>query len=243
MSKATQDFDVRMVHWNIHSWLDDAGGSNLEAVEELLQATEPHVVSLVEVDEEWSQPSALDELAARCGYASVFAPAFEFGGDEPRGGFGNAVLTKLPILAVRQRQLVWPTRTYDGSEPSEPRSVVFVKVQAPAGAIWTGSTHLPRSEAETRAGAARRLMAIAGGLDGCWALCGDFNMPASAWASEYPDLAVEPSTGVPTYPTAAPDEAIDYCLAGPGVNLEAEVLSRTGSDHLPILVRARVVHG
>src|ERR1700742_4494638 len=107
--------ELRLLHWNIHSWRDDTGASNLEAVVNLVRRTDPHVVSLVEVDESWGQPSELAEVAERCGYASIFVPAFEFGQSEPAGGFGNALLSKLPILAVQQRQLVWPPRLYDGS--------------------------------------------------------------------------------------------------------------------------------
>jgi endonuclease/exonuclease/phosphatase family metal-dependent hydrolase len=107
--------------------LNDDDESNVDAVVDLVRATEPHVVSLVEVDEQWDGPSVLDDLANRVGYASVFAPAFEHGTDTPRGGFGNALLSKLPIRAVRQRQLTWPTTVFDGTEPSEPRAVVFLR--------------------------------------------------------------------------------------------------------------------
>lgn len=156
----SQADELRILHWNIHSWRDDAGASNLESVVNLVQATDPHVVSLVEVDESWGRPSALDEVANRCGYASIFVPAFELGKNSPTGGFGNALLCKLPILAVQQRQLVWPPRLYDGSEPSEQRSIVFAKLQTTAGPVWVGSTHLPRSEPDTRMDAAQRLAAI-----------------------------------------------------------------------------------
>jgi hypothetical protein len=64
--------ELRMLHWNIHSWRDDAGASNLESVVNLVRATDPHVVSLVEVEEPWGGPSALDEVANRGGYASIF---------------------------------------------------------------------------------------------------------------------------------------------------------------------------
>jgi endonuclease/exonuclease/phosphatase family metal-dependent hydrolase len=78
--------ELRVLHWNIHSWRDDAGASNLEHVADLVQATSPHVVSLVEVDELWGTSSVLGELANRGEYASIFVPAFEFGQDAPVGG-------------------------------------------------------------------------------------------------------------------------------------------------------------
>lgn len=235
-----QATELRILHWNIHSWRDDAGGSNLEAVAESVLATEPHVVSLVEVDESWRSPSSLDELATRCGYASIFAPSFEFGKDGPTGGFGNALLSKLPILAVRQRQLVWPPRRYDGSEQSEPRSVVFAKLQTATSPVWIGGTHLPRSEEGARTDALQRLTAIIQDLADPWLFLGDFNTPAASWLGAYPSLRAYPFPAEPTYPTDDPVEPIDYCVAPQALPVHAEALTATGSDHLPISVRCRV---
>lgn len=239
MSSPHQDQpdELRMLHWNIHSWRDGAGASNLEPVVKLIRATDPHVVSLVEVEESWGHPSALNEVADRCGYVSLFVPAFEYGNDSPTGGFGNALLSNLPILAVHQRQLVWPPRLYDGSEPSEPRSVVFANFQTTAGPLWIGSTHLPRSEAATRTAAAHRLATMAQELTGQWLLLGDFNMPASLWLNEHPSLRAYPAPAKPTYPTKDPTEPIDYCVAPHTLPIQAEVLVQAGSDHLPIFVR------
>lgn len=231
--------ELRILHWNVHSWRDDAGASNADAVAELVRATDPHVVSLVEVDEVWAGPSALDELAAHTGYALIFIPAFEFGKDTPAGGFGNALLSKLPISTVRQRQLVWPPRLYDGTEPSESRSVVFAKFQAATGPVWIGSTHLPRTEPGTRAEALQGVLAITQELTEPWLVAGDFNTPASTWIDEYPTLWAHPQS-TPTYPTKAPSEPIDYCVVPQAVRVHAEVLSETGSDHLPILLRCYV---
>jgi endonuclease/exonuclease/phosphatase family metal-dependent hydrolase len=209
----------------------------VEAVVDLVLRTDPHVVSLVEVDESWGQSSALDEVANRCGYFSIFTPAFEFGQDAPAGGFGNALLSKLPILAVRQRQLLWPPRIFDGSEPSEARSVVFAKVKTSTASVWIGSTHLPRSEVDTRADAAQRLAAIFRELDGQRLLVGDFNMAASSWLDTHPSLRAYPEPPEPTHPTKDPVEPIDYCIAPQEMQIQTQALSEKGSDHLPILVQ------
>jgi endonuclease/exonuclease/phosphatase family metal-dependent hydrolase len=44
-----QDDQLRVLHWNIHSWRDASGASNLEAIADLVSEINPHVVSLVEV--------------------------------------------------------------------------------------------------------------------------------------------------------------------------------------------------
>ncbi|MCA1604874.1 MAG: endonuclease/exonuclease/phosphatase family protein [Acidobacteria bacterium] len=235
-----QSEELRVLHWNIHSWQDDAGASNMEAVVNLVRATDPQVVSLVEVDESWGHPSALDEVADRCGYTSIFVPAFEFGKGSPIGGFGNALLSKLPILSVRQRQLVWPPRIFDGSEPSEARSVVFSKFQAGAGHMWIGSTHLPRSDTDSRVEAVQRLMVMIQELRDPWVLVGDFNMPATEWIDAYPHLYTYPTPAEPTHPTKEPIESIDYCVAPRAISVHVDVLSETGSDHRPIFVSCRL---
>jgi hypothetical protein len=51
--------EVRVLHWNIHSWRDESGAPNTGAVIELISRTKPHAVSLVEVDETWSAPMVL----------------------------------------------------------------------------------------------------------------------------------------------------------------------------------------
>ncbi|MGH3403809.1 MAG: endonuclease/exonuclease/phosphatase family protein [Streptosporangiaceae bacterium] len=225
---------LRVLHWNIHSWRAPGGDTNTAAAADLITRTAPDVVTLAEADEVWGSPSGVREVAARCGYSWVFVPAFEFGGDQPAGGFGNALLTTLPIRALQQWQLLWPPRLYDGTEPSEPRSATVALLSSPAGLVWAGVTHMPRADTQARDAALSRLQDLTGALDEPWLICGDFNTPPSSWAAP----AVVSSAHL-TYPADEPSEAIDYCVASPGFDLDAEVIPAAGSDHLPVLIRAR----
>lgn len=216
-------------------WRDDQGASNAEAVANLLTTLKPDAASLVEVDELWEDPSQIAAIAGATGYSWVFVPAFEFGKDGPVGGFGNAVLTRAPILAAHQRHLLWPAQPYDGSERSEARTAALVKVGIDEG-MWVGATHLPRGDAGRRAEAARRLLEIAGHLDGRWVICGDFNMPSTAWLTGTEGFSVTPAPPVPTYPASAPIESIDYALVDPTCRARAEILVGTASDHNAVLL-------
>ena len=227
---------LRILHWNIHSWHGPDGTSNVGAVAGLIRETAPHLVSLAEVDEPWGSPCALREVADSCGYSWLFVPAFEFGQEQPDGGFGNALLTTLPILAAHQWQLLWPPRPYDRTEPSEQRSVLLARLERPPAPFWAGITHLPRGDKHARADALRRLLVLARDLAEPWLICGDFNTPASSWLDRNHDLAV--SAPALTYPADAPAEPIDYCVASPGFRLDSEPLHVTGSDHLPVLITA-----
>jgi endonuclease/exonuclease/phosphatase family metal-dependent hydrolase len=235
-----QGDQLRILHWNIHSWRDASGASNLDAIVDLVRETDPHVVSLVEVDEPWGMSDALNELANRAGCSWIFAPSFEFGHEAPGGGFGNALLTKLPIRAVQHWQLLWPSRLYDDTESSEPRSAVFAKLGFLRSSFWFGSTHLPRSDPQARMNGLRRLVTLTQKLDDHWLVCGDFNTPASSWLDGDRSVVVCREPAQPTYPADEPVEPIDYCIASPGLFVEGKVLPVGGSDHLPLVVYARL---
>jgi endonuclease/exonuclease/phosphatase family metal-dependent hydrolase len=232
--------ELRILHWNIHSWRDTGGEPNPEAVVNVIRENMPDAVSLVEVDESWGMPSILAEVAAECGYSWAFGPSFEFGTDATAGGFGNALLTTLPITAVQQWRLFSPPRPYDGTEPSEPRSVIMARLTFSDAPLWLGSTHLPANDSSDRTTAAHRLQELARRLTTPWIICGDFNAPPSACFADDGTFVVSPDPVQPTYPAKHPTEPIDYCIAAPGIFLDSAVLQADGSDHLPLLTTARL---
>jgi endonuclease/exonuclease/phosphatase family metal-dependent hydrolase len=232
--------ELRLLHWNVHSWRAPGGQPNLESVASLIADLDADVISLVEVSEPWAAPAALPELARRGGYTWIFFPSVEMGGDDPVRGYGNALLTRLPALAVQQWQLTWPPAVYDGTEPSETRSVALARVQAPGSAVWAGSTHLPASSRRARSAALRRLTALTQRLPPPWVICGDYNTPAVRWIKPGQPVTFGPDPAQPTFPAGRPRKPIDYCIASPGIGLDARALPVTGSDHLPVLVRCRL---
>jgi endonuclease/exonuclease/phosphatase family metal-dependent hydrolase len=62
--------------------------------------------------------------------------------------FGNAVITRLPVLQVYRRLLPWPA---DASVPSMQRSAIEVVVQTPSGPLRVTTTHLEYYSAKQRA--------------------------------------------------------------------------------------------
>jgi endonuclease/exonuclease/phosphatase family metal-dependent hydrolase len=226
-----------VLHWNVHSWRDAAGQPNLGAVASLIGRHSPDVVSLVEVSEPWAAAASLPELARRAGYTWIFIPSVEPGRDGPDRGYGNALLTRLPVLAVQQWQLTWPPAVYDGTEPSETRSVALAQVALPAGAVWVGSTHLPSRDRQARTAALHRLTTLTGRLEPPWVICGDFNTAPRSWIKRGQPMVVGPRPARPTFPARFPYRPLDYCIASPGVSVRARPLRTAGSDHLPLLAR------
>jgi endonuclease/exonuclease/phosphatase family metal-dependent hydrolase len=219
---------VRVLHWNVHMWRTAEGESNHAAVADLIRRTDPDVVSLVEVDEPWGRAENLSAVADELGYAWVFVPAFEY---RTKGGFGNALLTRTPLSAVHQWQLLSP-RLYDGTEPTEPRAALLGRIVIDEHVVWVGSTHLPRRDPAMRAEASGRLLGLLDGLGGPCVVCGDFNQAPEDWLAN--GLSTAPSPAVPTYPADAPRERIDYCLLTGAVG-EAQTMTSLASDHLPVL--------
>jgi endonuclease/exonuclease/phosphatase family metal-dependent hydrolase len=227
---------VKLLHWNIHSWRDSRGTPNVAAVTALIRATEPDVVSLVEVNEPWGAPATLAGIADECEYSWVFGPCLEYVDEEGQGGYGNALLTREPVTAVQQWRVFSPGRRYDGSEQSEPRIVLMARL--PSG-FWVGSTHFPAGDPTARASAGRRLQGLIRQLDGPWLICGDFNAEPSACFADDGAFVVSRDLLRPTYPAGEPAVCIDYCIARPGMRVDSTVLDVAGSDHLPVLTTIR----
>jgi endonuclease/exonuclease/phosphatase family metal-dependent hydrolase len=99
---------------------------------------------------------------------------------------------------------------------------------------------LSRSDSQDRVSSLRRLITLTQKLDGHWLVCGDFNAPVSSWLDNDHSIVVCPEPAQPTYPANEPVESIDYCVASPGLFVEGKVLPVGGSDHLPLLVFARL---
>jgi endonuclease/exonuclease/phosphatase family metal-dependent hydrolase len=229
---------LRILHWNVHSWKDDRGQPSFGEIAAFVAGQDPDVVSLVEVSEPWAAPGRLPELARRGGWAWVFSPAVEPGGDTPERGYGNALLVRPALLAVQQWQLTWPPRVYDGTEPSEARTVALARVPLGDGALWVGSTHLPSSRRPARLAALGRLLGLTAKLEEPWLICGDFNEAAAGWPGLARQARPYPDPPQLSHPAAKPVRAIDYCVASPGLAVTARVLPAPGSDHLPVLVQA-----
>lgn len=230
---------LSVLHWNIHSWKDDRKAPNEAAVEGLIRDLRPDAVSLTEVSTAWGQAEPLSGIAQRLGYQWVFVPALEFRGDPATEGYGNALLTRLPILAVQQWRVHSPER-FANNEPSEPRTVALARLDVTGTPVWVGSTHLPASQEDDRARALTRLTGLLGQLDAPWLVCGDFNTAAKTWRAELPaEVSVVPRWRRATFPARPrPLRAIDYALVSPGLRARGNVVNRKGSDHRAVYVTA-----
>ena len=89
---------VTVLTYNIYHGEDANGGSTLDAVAKVINSLKPDLVALQEVDNKTTRAKGLDltaELSQRTGMQGVFGKAMDFAG----GGYGEAVLSRLPILS------------------------------------------------------------------------------------------------------------------------------------------------
>ncbi len=251
---------LKVMTYNIKS-----GGyseSGLEAVAGVIAAQAPDVVGLQEVDRDCERTGFVDQtrwLAERLAMAHyAFRPSFDT--DEGRGrvgGYGNAVLSRYPIVAVELRQLYRPEnwRALGAEWPPEPRSVLATAVRLEEVELAFFCTHLGLL-AEERVEQVKEVRDFALG----WragspvVVVGDFNaLPDSAEimplravfrsACEAAGLSGEARHTFPSGPAGSRTDdgwaaGIDYIFLSPGVEPVTAAVVRDAtmaSDHNPLV--------
>jgi endonuclease/exonuclease/phosphatase family metal-dependent hydrolase len=235
---ADEPLRVRVLSYNIRHGrgMDDA--IDLPRIAAVIRQTKPDLVALQEVDREARRSGGVDqaaELGRLTGMQAVFGRARDFQGGE----YGNAVLSRLPILESQVHPL-------PETEGIEPRSVLEVRIamrdqEMPLVFV---STHLDYRALEERMRQIERLNEIfVGDEHPPTLLVGDMNdMPDSPTLVALQDHWANATAGqdLPTFPAAQPTRQIDFVLfrpAGAWRVIEARVIEEPlASDHRPLMV-------
>ena len=219
--------------YNVHScvgWLDRrCAPSRIAAV---LQELDCDIYALQEVDNDESDgedSAQLEYLSRAMGMAAV--PGLRI--VRHSGEFGNALLTRLPILSVHRHDLsYWRF---------EPRGALEVELDVGRHKLRVIATHLGLSRRERRAQWLHLLKAVATApADVPTIVLGDMNewLPSSATLRDAHRILGEP-LAPPAFPAFAPFLALTRIWVRPvGAMTSIEVhrtpLSRRASDHLPV---------
>ena len=92
---------VRIMNYNLHNGVDPKGHLGLEALARVIEAENPDVVGLQEVSRGWVVNGSVDMLtwlSQRLGMTALYGPTAD-------GQWGNAILTRLPVLDYENRSL------------------------------------------------------------------------------------------------------------------------------------------
>jgi endonuclease/exonuclease/phosphatase family metal-dependent hydrolase len=230
-----------IVSYNIHRGVGLDRRRDLARIADVIAEIEPDVVGLQEVIRERGGPDADQAayIAARLGMHVTMGETRAHGA----GVYGNAVLTRLPVLGSARCDLSWRAR--------EPRCCVRVDIALSAGALHLFNCHFGlvprerRDQLETLA----RFIRDSASLAGPRVLMGDFN----EWYRGPITRQLRREFSSPmrrmrrTHPAMFPLFALDRIywdveLEGKDFHVHRSRLARVASDHLPVVARLRVRH-
>lgn len=223
---------LRVLSWNIHHGEGSDGKVNLERLAAVIQAQEPDVVMLQEVDSRCKRSGGVDqpaELARLTGMQQLFGKAMDFEGGE----YGQMILSRFPLSDLRIHRL---------PGEGEPRIAVSAVADTPIGPITVASLHLDyldqaRQLAQAQVASAALLEVATSPV----ILAGDFNAtPDSKTLAIFGQApwSVVSKVGAPaTHPADKPTDEIDFTVVrGLRVEKPTTVLAEAvASDHRPIL--------
>jgi endonuclease/exonuclease/phosphatase family metal-dependent hydrolase len=227
-----EGLSLSLATYNIHRCFGTDGRYAPERTAEIIDALDADVVGLQEVDMRLlvDGRAQLDFLADTLNMIPVPGPNLK----GRRGKFGNAMLSRLPVLSVRRADLT--VRHF------EPRGAVIVQLDVGGPPLRVVVTHLGLNVAE-RGVQVRRLIAALeedDGEDVATIVMGDFNeWRPTRGALRLLDRRFGQSLMPRTFPSRLPLLPLDRVWAWPNQGLKrltvyATPLSRITSDHLPI---------
>jgi endonuclease/exonuclease/phosphatase family metal-dependent hydrolase len=224
--------EIRVVTYNIHHGEGTDGKLDLERIAAVINAEKPDLVGLNEVDQGTHRTQQIDmpaELAKLTGMTAVFEKNIDHDG----GKYGNAVLSRLPIVRHENHKL---PSDYKG----EQRGVLEVEIGEKDGeTLLFLCTHLDyRPDDHERLASIETIEKVMAESDGQPViLVGDLNATPDSKVMETFAKSWTRSNDKPllTFPAAKPEKQIDYILFRPAAEwevVECRVLDEAvASDH------------
>ncbi len=238
--RAASATQLRVLCYNIHYGQGNDGVYDLERLARVIRDANPDLVGLQEVDvgvRRSGQVHQLSRLGELTGLAARFGPTQHYEG----GLFGNAVLTRLPILDEVIHPLPYTEATPERT--TYPRGAIAVTVTAPDGKpLRFVSTHFQHNVPEDRVAEAAAINQLFAGDNLRTVLAGDLNAkpdeePLKILGDQW--INALDAGAAPSAPSQAPKVRIDYILSRPAAAfrlVSSEVIADAmASDHRPVL--------
>lgn len=233
-SENEEKTEIRIMTFNILHGATLNDDFNLDTIAAIIQNEKPDLVALQEVDFKTNRAQGYDlvtELGWRTKMAALFGKAMDYDG----GGYGEGILSKMPIISSRTIQL-------PHSENSEPRAALEVMVELESGdTICFIGTHLEHKQDDPKRMCQARILNenFATGKYPT-ILAGDLNgTPKSAPIMVLKKFWNDASGNESTFPSDNPVEKIDYVMYMPSNKwevVETKVICNTiASDHCAVL--------
>jgi len=236
-----QPHQLRVLCYNIHYGQGNDGRYDVDRLADVIKAAKPDLVAIQEADvgvKRSGRVHQIRKLAERTGLAARFGPTQHYEG----GLFGNAVLTRLPILDVEIHPLPYTESTPE--RVTYPRAAIVVTLRGPDDQPFRFvSTHFQHNVAEDRVAEAKAINALLAQDNSIpTILAGDMNAkpndePIQILLNAWTNATDDPPS--PSAPSAKPTSRIDYIFYRPAESfrvIHADVIDEPlASDHRPVL--------
>lgn len=237
---AAEPTRLRVLCYNIHYGQGMDGKYNIERLAGVINKLKPDLVALQEVDVGVRRSSRVHQarkLGELTGMAVRYGPTQHYQG----GLYGNAVLTRLPVLDVAIHPLPYTEATAE--RVTYPRGAIAVTVRTRNGKpLRFISTHFQHNLAEDRLAEAKAINKLFGSdPDLPSILAGDMNatpdsLPIQELLKLWTNASDKPAS--PTAPSQKPRARIDYIFyrSTSSIKLiDASVIDESmASDHRPV---------
>lgn len=247
LSSAEEPVFLNVMTYNIHYGQGMDQQYDVARLARVINDAKPDLVALQEVDVVVHRSGRIHqakELGKLTGMAVRFGPSQHYQG----GLFGNAVLSRLPILNVEIEPLSYTEATPD--RVTYPRAAICVTVETSSGKpLKFISTHFQHNVEEDRVHEARDINRLFVGEDSVpTILGGDINAipesePLQILQEKWTHASTQPNE--PTAPSKNPKSRIDYLFCRPQSRFEVidsrVIAEETASDHRPVFARLRLL--
>jgi endonuclease/exonuclease/phosphatase family metal-dependent hydrolase len=220
---------IRIATYNVHSGVGIDRRFRPERILAVIAELEADIVAMQEVLSPVTGFDVHERLRDETGFHLATMATMQLAG----GTFGNAVLSRWPIVDVVEHSLSVGER--------EPRGALDVMLDRDGHKLRVIATHLGLSGAERREQAARLLDIVQNGPDIPTVLAGDFNV-TSARGKELRECRQHfgHSHAPRTFPSIAPVLPLDRifvtpCSALSAIEVHRSRRARIASDHLPLV--------
>lgn len=223
------ELQLRLATWNIHMGIGRDGRRDLQRTADVIRHMCPDLIGLQEVDNQRGLDSDdLQQLGVLTGMDALAGPTMQ----RVSGDYGNALLTRLPVLDVERHDI--------SVERREPRGLLIAHLDWRGERLQVAVTHLGLRAGERREQVRRLITCLSMTNRAPLILMGDFNEwfvwgRPRRWLQRHFHRLHSPAT----FPSNWPVLGLDHILADPPGRLGPRRVFKSGqariaSDHLPL---------
>lgn len=222
---------ISLITYNIHHGTNADEKPSLGEIAALLSNLNPDIIALQEVDKNLARSGRQHQasiLAQQLNMNFVFAGALQY----PNGEYGNALLSRLPIISYKKHLL---------PDPAENRCLMEVMVQSPNGPLGIFNVHMSLDTASRQKHLADFILPRLEASPYPLILMGDFNS-----TSDQKDIKLLTARLTDTFnfnegiitnsfPSSQPVKRIDYIFTDKHFQIQNYfIVDSQASDHLPV---------